>query len=1036
MNLSLILGVSALLQQGPFQGATSPASGDTTGYWQQHVHYTIVATLDEAADQLQSQGRLVYRNNSPDTLHEMFFHQYLNAFRPGSKWSAADAREHRVRFQNLGPNDIGYERLTQAPLYDGTPVIVDYPGAPDSTVMHFRLPKPLPPGDSAVITFAWDARPSTVPRRQARRGRTYDFAQWFPKVAVYDRAGWRPNPLVPAGELYGEYGDYDVTMVVKDDQILASTGVPVSGDPGWSRVSRTGAPYLAQNAYGDLPAAPTPSVPSGYRAVRFFAKNVHHFAWSASPDYRYEGGVYVRHVDPQRFQTWDTIAVHVLFKPGDDSTWGGGRAVERTITAAKWLESLWGPYAYPQITNVHRIDPGGTEFPMMIMDGSASQGLILHEFGHVFTYGILGNNEWRSGWLDEGLTDFQTDWALRASPQDRDRIVNPPRLAEGYRVNATTMPGRDSAYIPEWRLEILDRTEPIGTPAYAFNEFGVYNEMIYSRAKLMYQQLRELMGDSVFHVFAHDYYTRWALRHVDERAIRTAAERAYGKSLGWFFDQWVHRTGLMDYELPSYRISRTANGYETVATVTKRGELRHPMPVGVQTSAGWTIGRADPLADEQQVRIVTAEAPTQISLDPYHATFDWDRRNDSPPGELLFVIPQPKFVFNWPYLNQTDRSHTIVALSPTAWYSNPQRVTAGIRAKTNYLSSIDVYDMGLGFTSNNATAPDGRQPNVLTRVNAWLRFDNPYLPGMSRPAMGFGGGANYLDGLFKADLYKNWDLSPFIFAPSERINVKAYATVAMPTDELLLPEQWVKITTGEVGGEASFRTPLLSPDDDYVSIRGSLALGGGMAGVDGEPSRGYVRGEGSVAGVRSLVGTASQVRVRAYGAFAPNAPLQRMIFASSRDPLQTFNNDLFRARGAVFKQRNVNYLPIGGAGMRGFAIDIPLDGVAAVNGELLQKLGTASGDWGSATFSLSGFGDVARASASSRYLALTNSFMSDAGAGIVARGRIYDRNFNIRLDVPLFVNQSGLAGWPAFGSSGTKGSVASRWVLTIGDVFF
>ena len=387
----------------------------------------------------------MYVNNSPNTLSEMYVHQYLNAFRPGSKWSAVDERENRERFQNLEEPDYGYERFTTPPVVDGTPVFVDYPGAPDSTVAHFKLPAPLAPHDSVRVVFEWDARPSTVTRRQGRRGRTYDFAQWYPKVAVYDRGGWEPNPLVPAGELYGEYGTYDVTMVVKDDQVLASTGVPVSGDPGWARVSRTGPPRLAAEAYGNLPPAPAATVPDGFRAVRFVAENVHHFAWSASPDYRYEGGIVVRPVPKQHFQTWDTVSVHVLFKPGDDTTWGGGRALERTIFAANWLESIWGPYAYPQISNVHRLDPGGTEFPMMIMDGSASQGLILHEFGHVFTYGILGNNEWRSGWLDEGLTDYQTDWAQNLTrPEQASRPPIPPRLPEGYRVNALTIPPYDS----------------------------------------------------------------------------------------------------------------------------------------------------------------------------------------------------------------------------------------------------------------------------------------------------------------------------------------------------------------------------------------------------------------------------------------------------------------------------------------------------------------------------------------------------------------------------------------------------------------
>src|SRR5678809_455486 len=125
----------------------SPATGDTVGYWQQRANYTIVATLDEAQNKLHARGTLVYVNNSPDTLREMFVHQYLNAFRPNSKWSETDEREYRYRFQDLREPDYGYERFTVAPTVNGTVVRVDYPGAPDSTVAHFRLASPLAPHD-------------------------------------------------------------------------------------------------------------------------------------------------------------------------------------------------------------------------------------------------------------------------------------------------------------------------------------------------------------------------------------------------------------------------------------------------------------------------------------------------------------------------------------------------------------------------------------------------------------------------------------------------------------------------------------------------------------------------------------------------------------------------------------------------------------------------------------------------------------------------------------------------------------------------
>ncbi len=1030
---------SASLQQqphsAPFRGATSPPSGDTLGYWQQRVHYEIVAKLDEAQAKLESEAILTYTNNSPDTLREMFVHQYLNAFRPGSKWSARDEKENRVRFQNLADPDYGYERLTQAPTVDGTPVMVDYPGAPDSTVAHFRLPRPLAPHDSVRVHFTWDARPSTVARRQGRRGRAYDFAQWYPKVAVYDRGGWEPNALQPAGELYGEYGVYDVTMIVRDDQVLASVGVPVEGDPGWARVSHNGPPRLGNNAYGPLPARTlTSETPAGFRAVRFVANDVHHFAWSASPDYLYEGGVFVRSTPAHaHFPTWDTVSVNVLYKPGDDTTWGDRRAVDRTIFALEWLESIYGPYAYPQITNVHRLDGGGTEFPMMIMDGDAGQGLILHEAGHIYTYGVLGNNEWRSGWMDEGLTSYQTDWALGKTPQELvGRPQVPALIPRGYRIQAATIAPKDSAGLASWKLDILGRAQPVGTNAGDFSEFGIYNEMIYTRAKVMYGQLRDVLGDSTFRAFLRRYYDDWALKHVDERAMRTAAELTSGRDLGWFFDEWIHDTGLMDYAVESYGVTQDATGWRTAVSVVRRGELRHPMPVGVRTASGWTVGRASATADDPQVvTVATAERPLEVRLDPFQTTWDWDRRNDAP-EDMLITLPDPRFTFNWPYLDQTDRAQTLVELSPTGWYSNPQGIVLGVRAKTNYLETVDLHDGGFAFTSRNPRDPfTGKTSSVLARANVWARLENPYVPGFDRPLMGYGADVNYMDGLFKADAYKNWDLSPFILTPGPAIKARVYATVAVPSDSLLLPEQWSPTTVVEVGGSGSYRTAIAA-DSDYVIARGSLASGlaTSVFATRQEHTRGYLRADGSIGGVWSINGSGTQMRIRAYGGVAHNAPRQRSIFASSDDPFDTFNNDLFRGRGALFKQPGINYLPLGGAALRGFRTDVALDAVAALNGEFVQRLGEAKGSWGHGSVSLSLFADAGHAT--STYTALTNASLSDAGAGLVTRGRLYDRDVYVRLDAPVFVNHGGLAGGTGLGG---RGSIARRWTVTVGDLW-
>ena len=372
---------------------------DTTGYWQQQVAYQITASLDEPSGVLTGHVRITYVNRSPDTLSEFFVHQYLNAFRPGSRWAAADSAEQRDRFQHLKDPDFAFERITNATVM-GEQRRPDYPYAPDSTIAHWTLPRSLPPGDSLVVEIDWQARPSTLPRRQGRQGRRFDFAQWYPKVVVYDRYGWEDHPLYPAGEFYGEFATYDVTLDLPADQVIGATGVPVEGDPGWEKARADRA--LQIDYQRDWYHAPrtTPrcrDTAPGRKCVRFHAEQVHHFAFSLNPDYVYEQGRY------------GDAVVRVLYLPNDRATWGGGIAVRYTALALAWLDSLFGKYQWPQLSNVHRIEGGGTEFPMMIMDGSASIGLIVHESGHQYTMGLCqgsistsGFRKYRSGWSEPG----------------------------------------------------------------------------------------------------------------------------------------------------------------------------------------------------------------------------------------------------------------------------------------------------------------------------------------------------------------------------------------------------------------------------------------------------------------------------------------------------------------------------------------------------------------------------------------------------------------------------------------------------------
>lgn len=577
------------------QAASAPTT-DTTGYFQQTVDYTLEARLDEDRDVLVGRGVMGYQNKSPQSLDSLYFHLYLNAFRPNSVWAGTERRED-YDFQNLDPIDTGFHRMLQMSI-DGQIVEPTYPHAPDSTVVAYPLPRVLEPGDSLTARFAWEARPSTLCRRQCRRGRSYDFAHWYPRVAVFDATGWATRPLYPQGEMYGEYATYQVTLDLAEDQVVGATGVPIAGDPGWrpGPGSPERAPVYRRGFYGNVRPAADPGllnrpVDPGRKRVIFRAEDVHHFAWTTSPDYRYEGG------------RLGDVGIHVLYRPGD-LDWDLGAAVHRTERALGWLQDMFGPYKWPQLTNVHRLEDGGTEFPMVIMDGGPEQGLIIHEGSHQYVHGIFGNNEWREGWLDEGMASFLSRW-FRADMGEEDPY-------SGLMISV----GR---YIGQNGL-----VAPISTESKDFPDFRTYGLMTYSVPEAVLYSLRTLIGDEAFRRGLRDYYDRKAIQHVTEDDLQESLEWASGQDLDWFFHEWFHTTGTLDYAIGDIDQSRSTDGWRTRVEVRREGENWMPITVRI----GDEERRLEARGDVQFLEVETAERPERVVLDPEVVLLDTDRSNN------------------------------------------------------------------------------------------------------------------------------------------------------------------------------------------------------------------------------------------------------------------------------------------------------------------------------------------------------------------------------------------------------------------------
>ena len=569
-----------------------------TREFHQGVAYRIEARLDEAGNVLTGRAQLRYTNYSPKALDTLYFHLHLNAFRPNSAWATRELQFNNRRFQNLGPDDYAYDRIATMRV-NGRRVTTFYPYAPDSTVMGIALPQRLAPRNVAIVDIDWTARLATVPRRQGRQGRHYDWAHWYPRIAVYDSAGWHTQTLLPQGEFFGEFASYDVTLDVAADQVMGATGVPVSGDPGWQRVNRmpARAPLMQRNAYaarraqslGLLSAQPA----ADRKQIRWRAERVHHFGWAIDPAYVYEG------------DRVGNVALHALFLSGD--TLWPDKAIATLKRSVLFYDSVLGPYRYPQLTALRRIEGGGTEFPMLQMDGASPP--IVHEAGHEWAHAMFANNEFAEGWLDEGFTSFLGFMYAEAE----GRASNYARMTDAVA-----------------RFDASRASQPVATPAAQFRDFNVYQLMTYTKPSLVIRMLRYYLGDSVFRRGLHLYYQRNVLTHVDENDFRSAFEQASGRNLGAFFQQWFHTTGTLDYAIVNATTTQQPDGsWRTRVDLTRTGD--NWLPVDVK--AGSKTIRVDTRDRQYSAFLDTPEKPSEVLLDPEAILIDTNRGNNRRPVE-------------------------------------------------------------------------------------------------------------------------------------------------------------------------------------------------------------------------------------------------------------------------------------------------------------------------------------------------------------------------------------------------------------------
>lgn len=533
---TFVTPLAAQIFKGP--AASNPlywkARKPDAAYWQQDVHYTISAKMDETDNRIDGTESLIYTNNSPDELSVVYFHLYQNAFVKGSYLH--NLEKEKGQKPRLGKHEAAGEgAIVEDIRVDGTPATTVL----DNTILQVTLPKALQPGGQITIALrfkTWYDNGTTRRRMQmydAWGQKHYNGCQWYPKISVYDRkAGWDTYQHLNK-EFYGDFGTFDVSLDFPDNYVLEATGELTNRTEALPDDLRRKLDLknFATKKWGEAPSVITPYVAGNRKTWKYHAEGVHDFAFTADPSYRIGD------------TTWNGIECVAIVQEPHASGWQN--APEYIAKIIRTFSEDIGPYGYPKMVAADAND--GMEYPMLTLDGGSDpgyRGLLVHEIGHNWFYGMVGSNETYRAALDEGFTQFLTAWGLRRL--EGDTAYAPPAKNKWVRRHTEPSTVLDRTVLNAYTADALSRNElPLATHSNDFHDAlgheGGYRQVYYKTASMLYN-LQYVLGDSLFQQAMRHYFLQWRFAHPYFEDFRASIIQFTHVDLNWFFDEWIETT--------------------------------------------------------------------------------------------------------------------------------------------------------------------------------------------------------------------------------------------------------------------------------------------------------------------------------------------------------------------------------------------------------------------------------------------------------------------------------------------------------------
>ncbi len=524
-------------------------TAQNTSYWQQHVDYTMDIDMDVNNYQYDGTQKLVYTNNSPDTLHYVFYHLQFNAFQPGSNMDVRlqnivdpdgrmvkntgtnEAPIYESRIAKLKPNEIGFIKVNSL-QQEGVDVKYDVIG----TILKVTLNTSIIPGAKTVFDMSFKGQVPILIRRSGRNseeGVALSMAQWYPKLAEYDFEGWHANQYI-AREFHGVWGNFDVKINIDKDYTVGGTGYLQNPDE-------------IGHGYSDMPVKHNKKVKK--LTWHFIAPNVHDFTWAADSEYIHD-----------KIKGENDVTLHFLYKNDKEIIENWKKLQPKTADLLAYFNKHIGQYPYKQYSVIQGGD-GGMEYAMstLITGGrnfGSLVGVTAHELVHSWFQFALATNEIKHEWMDEGFTSYYSSRAI-------NEILNQNKVNP----NAGSYRG----YI---RLAKSGVEEPLTTLAdhYTFN--FAYSNSAYSKGAVFLAQLGYVIGEENLDKTIKKYYQDFKFKHPTPNDFKRTAEKVSGIQLDWYLNYFTQTTASIDYAIESVE--------SNIITLRKLGKM--PMPIDLEVT--------------------------------------------------------------------------------------------------------------------------------------------------------------------------------------------------------------------------------------------------------------------------------------------------------------------------------------------------------------------------------------------------------------------------------------------------------------------